>query len=104
MHEAGLLGAAVAVLAERSGDPVHSVVLAVAPSVDRQAARTAWDTAAAGTLLADAEVTFTTSADTLRCLDCAVEYDGDRLTVCPACGGNGLVVHEAHELEIVDWS
>lgn len=104
MHEAGLLSAAVSVLADRESTPVRSVVLAVAPTVDLKAARTAWDVAAAGTVLADAEITFTTAQDTLRCLDCGREYDGDRLTACPACNGNGLVVHEAHELEIVSWS
>jgi Zn finger protein HypA/HybF involved in hydrogenase expression len=104
MHEAGLLSAAVSVLADRSGGPVREVVLAVAPTVDIEAARAAWEAAAAGTSLAAAQVTFRTSVDTLNCLGCGTDYDGDRLTPCPACGGNGLVVHQAHELEIVDWS
>jgi Zn finger protein HypA/HybF involved in hydrogenase expression len=104
MHEAGLLSAAVSALAERRSEPVREVVLAVAPSVDVEAARVAWDAAASGTVLADAQVSFTTARDTLQCLDCGHEYDGDRLTVCPQCGGNGLVVHEAHELEILSWT
>lgn len=104
MHEAGLLSAAVSALTERRSEPVRAVVLAVAPTVDVDAARAAWDAAAAGTVLADAEVSFATAQDTLQCLDCSHEYDGNRLTVCPQCGGNGLVVHEAHELEIVSWA
>jgi hydrogenase nickel incorporation protein HypA/HybF len=102
MHEAGLLSAAVAALSERTDDPGRTVILAVAPTVHPDAARAAWDTAAAGTVLADAEVSFTTAQDTLSCLDCRHEYDGDRLTPCPSGGGNGLVVHQTHELEIVD--
>jgi hydrogenase nickel incorporation protein HypA/HybF len=104
VHEAGLLSAAVAALSERTDNPVRTVRLAVAPTVHLDAARAAWDAAAAGTVLADAELTFTTAQDTLSCLDCRQEYDGDRLTPCPSCDGNGLVVHPAHELEIVDWT
>lgn len=104
MHESGLLSSAVAALAERTEAPVSRVVLAVAPSVDPDAARAAWDAAAHGTRLAGAVLEFRPALDTLACLDCPTEYGGDRLTVCPACGSNGLVVHEAHELEIVGWS
>lgn len=104
MHEAGLLGAAVGALSERTDTPVRSVRLAVASTVHLDAARAAWDAAAAGTVLEGAAVDFTTAQDTLSCLDCGKEYDGDRLTPCPDCGANGLVVHEAHELEIVDWT
>lgn len=104
MHEAGLLNAAVSALAERNEESVRTVVLAVAPTVDIDAARAAWDAAAAGTVLSGAQVSFTTALDTLSCLDCATQYDGTRLTSCPQCGGNGLVVHEAHEVEIVSWT
>jgi hydrogenase nickel incorporation protein HypA/HybF len=104
MHEAGLLSAAVSALLERNEEAVRAVVLAVAPTVDVDAARAAWDAAATGTVLSGAQVSFTTALDTLTCLDCATAYDGNRLTPCPQCGGNGLVVHEAHEVEIIGWT
>ena len=104
MHEAHLLSAAVAVLAERSGEPVRHVTLAIAHSVDIEAARSAWTQASAGTMLAAAELTFVLAQDTLTCLGCGHEYPGDRLTRCPECHDDGLVSHPAHELEIADWT
>lgn len=104
MHEAGLLHAAVAALVAAAGDrPIGRVTLAIGPGVDRGAAEQAWLTAAAGGAAAAAVVGWEQAEDTLACLACGRQYHGDRLTRCPACGGDGLVVSPAREIEIVDW-
>src|SRR5450759_4299680 len=85
------------------GRPVTTVSIALAPSVDPDAAAAAWQAAAAGLPLAGAAVRWLPAQDRLACLDCGREYDGDRLTQCPDCAGNGLVVRAAPELELLDW-
>jgi hydrogenase nickel incorporation protein HypA/HybF len=105
MHETGLLRAAVAELAAQThGRAVRRVVLAVGPGADLDAARHAWAEAARDTPVAGAAVRWSTAQDELSCLDCGAGYAGDRLTVCPDCGGTGLVVEAAPELSIMDWS
>lgn len=105
MHEVGLLAAAVSdITAATAGRPVATVVLALGSGVDTEAAAQAWQTAANGTSLAGAEVVWQRGSDVLACLDCSREYDGDRLTRCPSCSGNGLVVSAAAEIAIVDWA
>lgn len=105
MHEAGLLASAVGALtAASAGGPVRAVSIALAPGIDPDAAAAAWQSAAAGLPLADAAVSWLPAPDRLACLDCGGDYDGDRLTQCPSCGGNGLVVRAAPELEVVDWA
>lgn len=105
MHEAGLLNAAVAAVITAAGDrQVREVTLAIGPGVDRGAAEQAWRHAAEGGAAAKAAVHWESASDMLACLDCGVEYFGDRLTRCPACDSNGLVVTPAREIEIVDWA
>ncbi len=104
MHEAGLLNAAVAaVTAAAEGRPVLQITLAIGPGVEIAAAEQAWRQAAAGGVVEGATVTWRRAHDTLSCLACGHEYPGDRLTPCPLCGANGLVIAPAHEIEIVDW-
>lgn len=104
MHEAGLLASAVSALTTASeGRPVTTVSIALAPGVDPDAAAAGWQAAAAGLPLAGAAVRWLPAQDRLACLDCGREYDGDRLTQCPDCAGNGLVVRAAPELELLDW-
>lgn len=105
MHEVGLLAAAVAEVATAAGGRrVAAVALVLGPGVDRAAAEQAWQTAAAGTCLAGADVSWRRGGDGLVCLDCGREYDGDRLSRCPTCSANGLVVAPAPEIAVVDWS
>lgn len=105
MHEAGLLRGAVAALVEAgAGRPVRTVVLAIGPGVDLDAAVAAWQSATAGTGLAGSRVDWQRAADRLRCFDCGHEYDGRPLDPCPACGADGLVVAPADELAVVDWT
>ncbi len=105
MHEAGLVRAAVAALADvTANQPVRTVVLAVGSGVDIAAAAAAWQAAAAGTRLAGARVQWRRAPDRLRCFTCGREYDGEPLAVCPSCGGNAIVVTHAPELAAVDWT
>lgn len=101
MHEQGLLAAAAAALAETG--VITEVTIAIGPGVDPDSAASAWRTAVRATPLAGAHVHWRRARDLLRCLDCAHEYRGDRLTRCPRCGQDGLVVEPAPELAIEDW-
>ncbi len=104
MHETGLLRAAVSALVAAAEGPVGRVRLAIGAGVDREAAEAAWRTASAGTPAAAARVEWLAALDRLSCLTCGGSYEGDRLTRCPTCGGDGLVVEPAPEIVIVDWS
>ena len=73
------------------------------PGVNRAAAETAWAVAASGTAVARARVNWVRVDDVLVCLDCEHEFSGSRLSRCPACGGNGLVVGPAAEITVLDW-
>lgn len=104
MHEQGLLNAAVAALVEAAGPlPVHDVVLATGPGVDPEAARAAWAAAAAGSPAQEAVVSWRNAYDVLACFDCGREYPGGTGERCPDCAGDGLVVHPAPEITILDW-
>jgi len=105
MHEVGLLRTTLAELAHwGTGRPIRQVALAVGPEVDLDAAQSAWREAATGTTAAAATVTWERAADGLVCFSCGASYEGDRLAQCPDCGGSGLVVREAPEITIVDWT
>lgn len=105
MHETGLLHAAVAALADAAdGRPIAEVTLAIGPGVDPDAAAHAWSAAVPGTPAAQAAVTWIRAEDGLTCLTCGRDYTGDRLSRCPRCAGNGLVVAPAPEIEILGWS
>ena len=79
------------------------VVLGMGPGVNRAAAESAWAVAASGTAVAGARVDWVRVDDVLVCLDCEREFSGSRLSRCPACGGNGLVVGPAAEITVLDW-
>ncbi|WP_131747357.1 hydrogenase/urease maturation nickel metallochaperone HypA [Frankia sp. Cppng1_Ct_nod] len=105
MHEAGLARAAVAALVDATaGEFVRTVVLAVGTGVDVDSAAAAWHGAAGGTCLEACVVEWRRVSDRLRCFACGREYDGERLDLCPACGGNGIVIRAADELAVVDWT
>jgi Zn finger protein HypA/HybF involved in hydrogenase expression len=105
VHEAGLVRAAVAALADAAGGrPVRSVVLAVGAGVDVDSAAAAWQVAAAGTGLEHASVTWRRCDDRLRCFSCGREYDGDALARCPSCGDSGIVVARAAEIGVAEWA
>lgn len=104
MHEIALVNAAAqAFIAEVDGGSVSSVTMAIGPKVERDVASSAWETAVSGTTVAGATLQFVDVFDELQCLDCQHEFPGDRLTLCPKCGGTGLVVGEAEEVSIAAW-
>jgi Zn finger protein HypA/HybF involved in hydrogenase expression len=101
MHEWGTVTAAVREAAGALRRPAADAELRIAPSVDPDVARGAFTAAAAGTLLQGATVHVRVVWHELACLDCARRYPGARLTPCPACGGDGLVVSAAPEAEVL---
>ena len=103
MHEIGLLRAAVAALCTAADGPITQVTLALGVGVDQAAAAAAWQTTAEGTPAAGAAVTWEQGRDRLTCLSCGLGYDGDPLTRCPECRGNGLTVETAPEIVIVGF-
>ncbi|MCK2216950.1 hydrogenase maturation nickel metallochaperone HypA [Actinomadura sp. ATCC 31491] len=105
MHETGLIRAAVAaVVTAAGGRRVLHVTLALGPGVGPDAAEQAWRQAAAGGPAEGARLAWRRARDGLACLGCGRDYPGDRLTRCPDCGGDGLVVSPAPEVEIVTWT
>ncbi len=105
MHEAGLVRAAVAALADAAaGRPMRTVVLAVGSGMDVDSATAAWQAAAAGTCLEGTRVEWRRASDRLRCFTCGCEYDGEPLNPCPFCDSNGIVITRAAELTAVDWT
>jgi Zn finger protein HypA/HybF involved in hydrogenase expression len=105
VHEAGLVRATVAALAEATaGHPVRTLTLAVGSGVDVDSAAAAWRAAAAGTCLENARVDWRRASDMLRCFTCGREYEGEPLSRCPSCGGTGIVVTHAPEVTAVDWT
>ena len=71
MHEAGLVRAAVAALADATaGHPMRTLILAVGSGVDVDSAAAAWQAAAAGTCLENARVEWRRASDRLRCFSC----------------------------------
>lgn len=127
MHERGLMAATVAALHEAAlreaalreavlreaasgaskptpvASPLARVVLGVGPGVNRAAAEAAWAVAASGTAVARARVDWVRVDDVLVCLDCQREFTGGRLSVCPSCGADALVVGPAAEVTVLEW-
>lgn len=105
MHEIGLVNAAAAELVRVAGDqPVRAVTVRIGPKVVPDVAQTAWQLAVSGTVVEQALVRWEPALDRLACFVCGHEYDGDPLAVCPACGGDGLVIGESPEVSVAGWS
>lgn len=104
MHERAVVFETARKLAMLAGDdPVGAVTLGVNPETDSAVVESAWRDATLSTGLGEATLTFVTRYHDLQCLDCGGNYNGDRLTVCPRCGGNGLVVEAAPEVTLDSW-
>jgi len=105
MHEAGLVRAAVAALADAAdGRQVRTVVLEIGSGIDLDTTAAAWRAAVTGTCLQDAQVEWRQAFDRLRCFTCGREYDGRPLETCPSCHHTGLVVVPAAGLTALDWT
>jgi len=104
MHERGMVSAAAANLIETvSGRSLSEVTVAIGPTVSAEIAAEAWMSAVLGTTAEQATVHWVGRSHVLACFLCGWEYAGDKLDVCPQCGGNGLVVAAAPEVEVEDW-
>lgn len=105
MHERALISSTAWRLLDRVGDAkVASVTLALGPETDPTVVAQAWRSATASTRLADTRLESVMRPHVLVCLDCGEEYEGDKLSVCPLCTGNGLVVKPAPEVELDTWT
>ncbi|MDH3499181.1 MAG: hydrogenase maturation nickel metallochaperone HypA [Acidimicrobiia bacterium] len=104
MHERALVSQLAVELASLAGSGrVSMVTLALSPETDSAVVEQNWRSAAADGVVEDAVVTCIVQDHGLYCLDCGIDYRGEKLTECPACGGNGLIVDAAPEVALVDW-
>jgi Zn finger protein HypA/HybF involved in hydrogenase expression len=105
VHERALISSKAWELLDLVGDSkVASVTLALGPDIDPMVVAEAWRSATASTPLADARLESVTQNHLLLCLDCGREFEGNKLSVCPECTGNGLVVTPAPEVELDTWT
>lgn len=103
MHERAAVTRALAELIESADGAIGRVAARIGSGVDVAVVQSTWDQAAAGTRAQSSFLVCEAAADTLRCLDCANTYEGDKLAQCPSCGGNGLVIAAAPEFVIDSW-
>lgn len=104
MHERGLVSRAAAELLGSVGNgTIGRVVLSVGPDTDKGVVEEAWRSATAGTGIASARLELADATHELVCLECSGSYRGSKLSSCPVCGGNGLVVDRAPEVAVTSW-
>ncbi len=89
-------------LPDRSPPP-SVVTVAIATDVDVDTARDAWEAATTATRLEGVPVEWVVRSAVLVCLTCAREYEGDKLSRCPVCGGDGLITEAPPTAQIVSW-
>jgi Zn finger protein HypA/HybF involved in hydrogenase expression len=82
---------------------VDEVILDIGPGMEPGVAEAAWAHVVAGTPAAGTRVLWERVTDTLQCFTCSATYHGDKLGLCPDCGGNGLVVEQAPEFSVRAW-
>jgi Zn finger protein HypA/HybF involved in hydrogenase expression len=104
MHERAAINRAVHLLLEETEeDPVADVLIELGPELTVELVEDAWAQATAGTPAQDADVTFVTHLHELQCFRCGATYEGNKLTRCTSCGGNGLVIRAAPEIHVASW-
>ena len=96
MHEQELMAEVVETLQGLAdGEAVAEIEVALGPGVNREDAARFWRTLTEETSLANTHVIWEQALDLLRCGGCGHEYTGDRLEICPYCGGDGVVIEPA---------
>jgi Zn finger protein HypA/HybF involved in hydrogenase expression len=104
MHERALVSKTAIELTSVTGlDRVSRVTLALSPETDAAVVEEAWRVVTSGTPVAAATLTCITQDHVLQCLECGAEYMGGKLSPCPSCGGNGLIIDPAPEVALDDW-
>ncbi len=83
--------------------PPQVVTVAIAADVDIDTARDAWESATEGTRLDGVPVEWVVRNALLVCLTCTREYEGDKLSRCPVCGGDGLISEAPPIAQVVSW-
>jgi hydrogenase nickel incorporation protein HypA/HybF len=105
MHERALVSKTALDLLSLAGDlPVSKVTLATSPETSPEVVAQAWRSATDGTSVGAATLTCVVRDHGLQCLDCGARYRGDKLSSCPECEGNGLIVDPAPEVMLKDWA
>lgn len=96
MHERASIARVVADLDRRHREsPLTAAEIAVGPTVDLSVAEAAYELMVQGTDLASIAITWTRALDMLACFSCGWEFQGQKVDLCPSCGGLGLVVDPA---------
>ncbi|MGA7271231.1 MAG: hydrogenase/urease maturation nickel metallochaperone HypA [Acidimicrobiia bacterium] len=105
MHERALVSRLAADLLSQlePGERVSQVALAVSPETDPDVVELAWRSATSDSAVAAVDVLYLTREHWLQCLGCGRHYEGGKLTVCPGCGSDGLIVHPAPEVSLAGW-
>ena len=106
MHERAPISMEAVKLLENLPDrapPPPVVKVAIATDVDIDTARDAWEAATEGTRLEGVPVEWIVRKALLVCLTCTREYDGDKLSRCPTCGGDGLITDAPPIAQVVSW-
>jgi hydrogenase nickel incorporation protein HypA/HybF len=104
MHERAHISKTVIELVSLAdGRQVSQVTLGLGPGTDAAVVEQTWRSATAGTALAGASLVCVTRNHGLQCLDCGSEYEGSKLTPCPTCGGNGLIIDHAPVIALGEW-
>ena len=103
MHERGAVARAVTgVIQSSHGRRPLRVELELGPDVHSSSVELYWREFATDTIAADAVLSFGVALDELVCLLCHGHFRGSQLTICPRCGGDGLVVDAAPEVAIAE--
>ena len=103
MHERDAVAEAAVTFAAAAPPGVTEVTLVIAPGVDPDIASEVWVASTAGTPIAHATLHITIHYPMMACLGCDQEYTGDKLAVCPQCGGDGLPTEVVRTAAVAGW-
>lgn len=104
MHERAAVSETAQRLVEAAGGrPVTAVTLRLSPETDPGVVSDVWRSSTLDTPVANARLTCVIEDHGLACLECGNLYRGDKLTQCPRCGGNGLIIDLSPQVALADW-